>query len=315
MNPFCPPGLQGNPHQPLRPWDDGLDCHTAYYVPVDHTQRAFEQFTELAGDAADLFAVGRLVIAAGPQGCGKTSLLNRCVWHLRESAASGVRTRLLVVDLTDECSDNQPVPERIRHVATMLIDELENMPRAPFDAAVVAELRVRLDDGERGPARMYRQLSTQLGRLGEQGNPTAVAVLLPASADLVDELAQYAGLVGPRLVFLGESSYLVDEADLRARIKRVLRANPVVLQLGPLRKDDCVRFTDNRMALHDGGGAPPLHPEVVATLNTSEAPFTVLHVQKILHGLYEFVLGREDRPEVVTQEHLTQYLLESWRWS
>ncbi|HEY0698402.1 MAG TPA: hypothetical protein VGD43_11405, partial [Micromonospora sp.] len=71
----------GRLDQPLNPWRQPQDAN---YAPVGGAARAFETFVERISGPDAGARPGHLVLVSGDTGCGKTSLLHRCVDYLRQ---------------------------------------------------------------------------------------------------------------------------------------------------------------------------------------------------------------------------------------
>jgi ABC-type uncharacterized transport system fused permease/ATPase subunit len=78
LNPFALLQLPGR--HPLCPWR--LEQHIDYYSSVDHIGAAIKHF-ETAINSWNTSATGNAVFVSGDDGCGKSSLIHRCVHALR----------------------------------------------------------------------------------------------------------------------------------------------------------------------------------------------------------------------------------------
>jgi hypothetical protein len=300
-NPFLVPGMTANPYQPLRPWDEPE--HAGYYVAVDRTGSAFAEFTEKVADPLSLVTYGRLVVVLGGQGCGKTSLVNRCAaWVQTSLADHGVTP--MIFDLTRTSRDSQPTPERMSAVCAMIIDQLELDQRlAP---PVLAELRSR----QRSPDPMYHYLSLALDRLAARGGtPLAAVVLLPPSQELRMEILEYARVVRPRLVFFAESSYLDPQGSWQAGLDRASPAPPIALTVGGLEPEDGWLYAQARLRGHDGGKPVPIvRRETMDRVVRAPGPsLTIEQLLRLLFGVYDEVLARPAPAAEVTFEDITEY--------
>jgi hypothetical protein len=297
-NPFCLPGLEANPHLPLR-WPD----HARFHVDADKIWTALSQFEDAAGSGS-LVRQGRLVVATGPKGSGKTSLISRCAATLQASLRAA-DTNVVVVDLR-AIVPGLPVPERAQRAARRLIDILE------IKGHLGAERMALLREATGDPARLYPQLSLVLEDMAEQDD-LAMAILLPAWDDRVPlELDTYAPLVGPRLVFFAESSHphRVEEWQFRSGDGALIW--PLVLRVGKLKKTDCDRFATSRLAEDDVSTAPPIEEVTMEWLDGQCDSLTLERLQKLLHGVYEFVMRMPHPPAQVTRQHIDDYLISHW---
>lgn len=80
-SPFQVPGTSdvASTDHYLRPWE--YPQHSSYFVDIDNTEQAYHSFIDVASHWKIPFS-GQSVVVAGHDGCGKTSLLNRCAAYL-----------------------------------------------------------------------------------------------------------------------------------------------------------------------------------------------------------------------------------------
>lgn len=302
MNPFVLPGMRENPYQPLRPWKE--PAHHDYYVRVDRTEEAYSEFTQRI-DGPESLTHGRLVVVIGGQGCGKSSLVNRCAaWVHNVLRADGITPE--IIDLTMECADNQSITDRMRHICRLITDELALRRR--MNRGTLSELKARQDS----PEQLYRYLSGVLDLAA--GTGLALVVLLPPSQDLEEEIVRYAGLVHPRLVFFAESSYLEATGGWRAELDRATRnrpAPPIVLTVGTLVAGDGSRFAAARLKPPDGGmspGMPDLSQDAMTRWAEARgAAVSVDQMNRMLIGVYQWILKQATPVEEVTYDHIAEY--------
>jgi energy-coupling factor transporter ATP-binding protein EcfA2 len=303
MNPYLLPGTANRPHAPLCPFE--TTEHEKYYVPVDNTQVAFERFREEIGDAESLRQEGRLVVATGQQGCGKTSLINRCATWLAEALPHGE-----IISLVDESSASDPIEHRLTLVYECLLADLAE--RRVLTTEQLQELAERRDNLELG----YRTLSSRLDALESD---LVLIVVLPPSEDLVREIEHYARFARRKILFFAESSY-VDYVDRHwAQIRRACRAEPVLLKVGPLEDGDGWLFAQSRQELHpDAGVYPKVSEETMLRVTTRGYPTSIGQLQTLLHGVYEDLRRRspEDlalRSPELSYEEITDYFFRLMR--
>jgi hypothetical protein len=300
MNPFALPGMRDNPYQPLRPWKE--PAHHDYYVRVDRTEEAYSEFKQRV-DGPESLTHGRLVVVIGGQGCGKSSLVNRCAaWAHSVLRAGGITAE--IIDLTMECEDNQSIRDRMTQVCSLITGELALGRR--MSRGILSELKARQDS----PELLYRYLSGVLNLAAGEG--LALVVLLPPSHDLEEEIVRYAGLVHPRLVFFAESSYLEDRGDWRVKLERATRARPappIVLTVGMLQNDDCWRFAHDRLERHDEDRMIPRVSETTMSrvVQARRTAWTIEQLQRLLFGVYGEILQRSAPVTEVTFEDITEY--------
>lgn len=299
-NPFCLPGQEANPYQPLQAPE-----HERFYVDVDRTREAFEQFRRV-GQSGDLVTQGRLVVVSGMKGSGKTSLIRRCAAALRTSSAQE-DTGVVIADLTG-LGAGMTIPDRLQAVAQELVDILED------ETGLGPEALSPLRDVGVTPERLYRKLSRLLNAAARRGDGSLlVAVQLPASdARSAEEMAAYALLTSPRVVFFAESPYLHLQPGWESKLSSSAPTLPLMLHLGPLKEADCGIFAANRFAEDDVASAPPIEEVAMRWLDQYHGALTLERLQKLLHGVYEWVLGMPDLPDSVTRQHFNDYMLNHW---
>jgi hypothetical protein len=278
VNPFPLPGWESTPMRPLRPWH--RQEHRAYYVPVDGTESAFQQFQQEIGDLTGLLEYGRLVLVTGESGCGKTALVNRCAdWVVGELAGLGMRG--VVVDLTGclpadhELSIDQRAVEVCDRMFDLLVDH---------DA-----LRVEAADRLAGDRDVPRRVFPRLGR--SLRAEIALIVLLPSPNELVDEVIRYARVFSSaKVLFLAESAYF--GPDEVADVVRQLETwvPPITLYVGPLDPGDAQRFAEDRLSRHaEAGRFPGLSDDAIELV--AKHCQSIAMLQRFLHGTYQHKLG------------------------
>jgi energy-coupling factor transporter ATP-binding protein EcfA2 len=221
VNPFLVPRTGPRSRQPLCPWR--VPEHESYYVPVDGTESGFQEFGDALSDYESVERAGRLVLVYGESGCGKTSLINRCVSRLVDTLPAGIAP--IIVDLTRVSSSTKTVPQRMREVCAELTAYLSDRE--------LAEAPVPPPGPDTSLRTVYRRISEALRRL-----PAVLIVLLPPTGDSVGELAEYADLVQPRIVFFAESSEVEAVKKTLDGMHPTLRDELIVLQVGPLEPED-----------------------------------------------------------------------------
>lgn len=231
MNPYQVPG----PDAPLCPFH--TPEHERYYVPVDNTQEAYEQFQQQMGDLRSLRDEGRLVVVSGQRGCGKTALINRCATWLQKSLGDlGVEG--MIFPLTHEGLENQPIDHRKNHIFQCIIDDLWRCGRLSEDDRTKG-----LREGRDSLDIAYRYLS------GVLADNLVTIALLPPSMDLIKEVEDYAKYARKRIVFFVESSFVDKIEKSWPDICNAGRTTPVRLEVGPLRAHDGWLFTRARQEL------------------------------------------------------------------
>lgn len=299
VNPFLVPGLEENPQAPLRPFE--LPVHEEFYVPVDRTEQAFQEFVEHTRTPAALRDTGRLVVALGPTGCGKTALVNRCVADLvRRLAADGRRAR--VFDLTREAHLLATIEARVGMVCARLLDDVR--AAGLIDDARRDRLRDRMADD---PARVYPALSSMV----EDADRVVLVVLLPPTRELVGELEMYAGWARRGIVFFAETSAEPEYGTVSGRVAAQSQVPPVLLRVGPLRAEDGHLFTRSRLARHHGTGGLPTVSEQTMREVTGTGRVSIAGLQKLLFGIYQQFLTMTAPPAELTADRIARYWLET----
>ncbi|MET9225514.1 hypothetical protein [Lentzea sp. NPDC003310] len=246
-------------------------------MPVDHTLAAFEQFKDAIGDASLIRVTGRLVVAVGWDGCGKTSLLNRCATHLKTVLRGQGKGQCLVLSFVDACRDSDSVEVRENAVYECLIDELEN--RDMIKPHHREKLRGR--DLKLG----YLYLSKFV--LGD----TVVVLLLPR-VEIEQEVEDYAHWTHKNIVFLVESRQIEAVRAHWPKIRDACRGStPVQLEVGKLEPDDGWAFVQARNCHSaDGEKHPFVSQETIrAVIRAKE--FSIGELHNLLYGLFEEILA------------------------
>lgn len=280
-NPFWVPGMGVNPYQPLTPWDEAEQGK--YYVAVDHTEEAYRQFLrEVDNDSLRLRKYGRLVVVFGSRGCGKTSLINRCVAWIAEHVRTADKARLtrtIIINQTRSGDhDDESFRDRSARICQAVID------RVTFDLSLDSKVVEELRDRTTPPASRYEMLSNTLNRISTE--QSAILVILLPPTDLAEEIAMYANMVQPRLIFCVEGPPL--DASTRWQNLAGRPDPPIALRVNPLRPTDPALFARERFARHHSGApVPTVGEDVMTALETSPAVRTIDALVRLMHGLYE----------------------------
>jgi archaellum biogenesis ATPase FlaH len=304
-NPFHIPGLDDNPIKPLCPWDEDTPEHEKYYAPIDHTQDAYDRFTESMANPHAVRRNGRLVLVAGQSGCGKTSLMNRCVNWLRAYMKTQHKVRVAIVDLTTASSVTDTVDERMVEVSRRLAQEvtMENL--------VSADNHAMINQNRESCADLLPLLEKRLN------DKLVLAVLLPpiellVNADAVArEIGEYSRLVRGKIVFFVEVTLADDQVSRLAAVKAPAAREPMILHVQPLKDGDGVVFSDIRLSLHkESGGFPQMTDDAKKKLSENKS-LSVRSLQKHLYGMYEERRTKNDRytaSDTVSFQDITDYL-------
>lgn len=298
MNPYLVPGLEARPDGPLCPFH--VPDHERYYVPVDNTQEAFEQFQEQMGDLLGLRDEGRLVVVSGQRGCGKTALINRCASWLRDTLGPrAIEGKIL--PLTQECLDSQSIKRRMNHVFQCVVDDLWRHKRLSKEDHIRGLKEQRDDLGI-----AYRYLSSVLD------DDLVTIVLLPPSEDLVKEVSEYAKYARKNIVFFVESSYVNYMENFWPSIREASRMPPIRLDVGLLGERDGWRFAQARQEHYSDAETFRRVSETTMLRVTEDWKTSIGQLQALLFGVYrelndESSLAGKVISDEVTYGEITNY--------
>lgn len=305
INPFGIPG-QASPLNPLNPVADSQ--HDGLFVDVDNSKQAFEEFQSILGSDHAFDRGGAMAIAVGDRRFGKTALLNRCAfWLKREiekrSAAAGAKKKAHIVDLrflasVEGLGSNVPARERVDTVCHHLMKKLhgDRQLAEPWS-----------EDAQRDASHVLPYLADVLAR------NVVVIVMLPPTADVIDELVSYANLVPRKVVLLAETSFAGRLEEYGGKLKRAATV-PVQLHLGTLRPEDGEKFYNERRARHTSdrtvAEAAPADLRWLITVK----PTSVGEFQEFLHELYEKEIQRRPPAQQLTREVITEFYISRTRF-
>jgi hypothetical protein len=277
VNPFHVPSTGPRSLAPLRPWKE--HDHVDFYVPVDQTLAAFHEFGRRLHEDGPVQARGRLVVVIGEKGCGKTSLINRCVHHLVTTAAAG--TQLLVADVCRESVSVDSVEARMNELAERVVDDLRAQ-------RVFSEDWLSAFEDQLTASAVYRLLGNWLAQHGDM-----LAVLLPPTELLFTELEQYALMARERMIFFAESADH-DEVDTALEQMRAADRDEVVrLQVHPLNKGDGWRFAQARLNGYRGSQpVPGVSETTMEALQELRNDMSLEELQTVLFEVWEDVAHR-----------------------
>jgi hypothetical protein len=288
-NPFSLPG-RVDPREPLDP-RDGRDTDELYLDDMDNTGAAYRKFRDEFANPKDLQRRGRLVIATGPEGCGKTALINRCAWWAR-SELERVGLTAAVVDARGDVIESQPFEVRVQSVCRRLADRLRHW-----------NLLQRSEEFQR-----YREIPEDVcSYLTDYLVPDTVVIVLLPPSEVKAELVRYAGLSREKLMFFAE----VREREQLDAVAETLRLpggrRATLLEVGPLAEAHGWLFVDNRMrrsGLRDS--VPPLTEDTMRQMTGGRA-ISIGELQGLLYELYEEALASTPPPSEVTWDYIKQF--------
>jgi hypothetical protein len=304
-NPFRVPGLEEDPTRPLCPWDEDTAEHEEYYVDVDTTAKSYADFTMHMSNPDRLLKNGRLVLVAGQEGCGKTSLINRCA-HWLMTTVPALRSQLAtrVIDLTKATSDNETVHERMAQTSRRLADEVRM--RRLVEGEPLADIMTSRDR----PNDLYPQLS---GLLNER---LILIVLLPpinllvATEDVMVEMVNYNRLVGAKLVLFIEVTVAEGQTDRLSSVRAHGATPPIVLPVSQLRHEDGELFSTARLSRHQDTAVFPQMTNDAKEKIVDRPTRSVKSLQKLLYQVYEerrLSNSRYSQQDHVTYADITDY--------
>lgn len=282
MNPYrIPP--EGSGLGPLCP--HAHPEHEQYYVPVDHTFTAFEAFKKALGkDLTVLRSEGRLAVALGWDGCGKTSLLNRCAAWVREMLGTDCH----VVSLVKVCRESETVEVRQNKVFQSLIYDLGHRGLLTSDQRREMTEALNKNNFDVG----YHYAS----RYVLEPQNAVLVILLPRS-EIPPEVENYARWAHPNLLFLAESR-MVDGVRSHWPVIQGNRNSsmPIRLDVGTLVEDDGWKFVQARNGdQKDASDYPFVSKETVQRV-TEERTLSIGELHDLLHGMYQELLEKSAEP-------------------
>ena len=219
----------------LCPWKDEGD--EAYFADVDGTQKAFEEYADLAKRQVH-FANGSFHITVGPEGCGKTSLINRCAAHFRgvNNSASDQEQATIIIDVSKDVPASVAVRDKAEEVWQIVLDDLADHVPTLTKVQVEAITKEGISFSS-----SLRQLSRCLAT-----NGSSLAIILP-SIEIDKEVDAYFDLVKSNVALFAETT---DErvAEYCSRVYGSKSdATAQVMRLKPLSVDDGRTFVANRL--------------------------------------------------------------------
>jgi hypothetical protein len=290
INPFLVPKQQRQ-EDPLRPWD--IPEHEECYVDVDGVNEAYEEFQGEFTDA-DLSRNGRLVIASGPRGCGKSSLINRAGMWLRDHLETGGK-RGVIIDLTNACGPQHDTEQRLTLTRHRLIKMLER------ENALPDSVRERPQD-DLAVELTYGDISLGLA------DDLVLLILLPRS-EVIEELVRYSALAFANIVLFGEIDSTTDVQRYRGEMSANGRP-PVEMPVGILEIDDFWEYAKARQTRPDGSRIKgPTTEEEMQKLRTGEPEFwSIKRLHMLVAGAYEAKLkATQARVDTLTSMEIQVY--------
>ena len=247
-------GLVDEYLQPLCPLH--IDGHEHRYLAIDSSEERFNDFTRTFADPASSMDKGHLVVVTGDRGYGKTSLIQRCAFWLREQAKS--HCKVVVADFSDErWPSTDTEEERLRRTFDWIMDEL----RDTLERDEVTQIRGYADMME-----SYRDLGRVLrDRVGSNGDaaPPVLLIVLLQGYPRPPELEQYYMLARPGMLFFAELFESEDMAKMAEMMPRFNKHGTDVhlLAMDELKSGDADLLVD--WIRQYGGNWPDVPREIV----------------------------------------------------
>lgn len=299
INPFLLPQCGNGKPQLLCPWR--IPDHSEYYAAIKGTERPFDEFVASVNDMAVLSDDGQMVLAVGGHGCGKTSLINRCVRHVQLMLPK--EARALVVPVSNPIGGPTGLTNRMKFVCEAITDGLES-DRVVATPEQIGRLNAVVDQ----PDRFYR-------KLGDTLDDAIVLIVLLPSTDLLDEILTYAQLVPRKTLLLIESASFSTKEDVfrPAGIKSV--AAPMTLEVERIRLDEIRTFVRHRLdhPRHQGMVYPNVSDKALEWVRTLGFPYTIGLLQNVFASLYARLLenGADyDPSRDVTEQEITRMTMD-----
>ncbi|MET9630498.1 hypothetical protein ABZX92_23805 [Lentzea sp. NPDC006480] len=250
-------------------------------MAVDHTETAFTAFQESLGeDLTTLHDDGRLTVALGWDGCGKTSLLNRCAAWVKAELGKSCH----ILSLADAGRDNEPREDRENRVFKLLIHEFRD--RDLLDDNQHAELTEALDKGDLNFGYLYAS------KYVLKPKNLVLVVLLPRT-EIPLEVENYARWAYPYIVFLAESRKVESVNEHWSAIESAHNsALPIRLKVGTLDNGDGWAFVQSRKGDRTDAPNYPFVSEETIRRVTEARTLSIGELHKLLYGTYQEVLKK-----------------------
>jgi len=130
MNPFKAPNIDHTSNSsPLNPCE--CDDHENYYAPVDNTQVAFEDYKDYLNAFSNI-PQRHAVLFHGETGCGKTSLMNRCLKLYQDTTwnLNGDKLIPYIIDVRSENLLAKSAEEKVTAILDHIYVTLDEKPIA-----------------------------------------------------------------------------------------------------------------------------------------------------------------------------------------
>lgn len=300
-NPFCIKGRSARQPGPLCPW--AIAEHSSEYLPIDKTEEAYLDFDRRLAELSAEEPIA--VVVYSEDGCGKTSLIHRCVSRLQSQRLEVLRRKAAIIDRSSEtvagivqirkCEDTaNGVIRFLSEVEGFLpSDVIKHLPDVPVNSDEVM-LRKVLDD-----------VARKLLKAGLE-----IIVIAP-KVELADELFLYLSIFQrPGVTIFLETE---DDEVFRAATRRKSQtARPLIpLAIGALNVEDGWTFVRARLGRRAAGSASPTFSKVgvdqYMTIRSVETGVSVGELESVCIALYDEAV-RSERTEIKYEQFAEYYV-------
>jgi hypothetical protein len=286
-NPFCVPGCTTDEPGPLNPWKERR--HMNYYVGVDHTEQAFQEFVRNF-TSWNVSSSGAVVLVHGEDGCGKTSLVHRCTSRSSE-LLSKEPYRVEIIDRSEERLGGHPIVRKCEDVVSAVLRDirlannflpeniLKHLPLLP-SRADENDLRRVMDD-----------VAAYLRRANR------ILVVIPPKIELYAELQMYLSIFtrGCLMVIMETNDEGVRQAVERWN-KNSVNRRILNLGVGPLEPDQGWAFVQARMQTLTGGYSVPAFDPIAVNKymenRCHHARVSIRELERVCMRLYEDAINQ-----------------------
>lgn len=287
---------------PLKPWK--YSGHPKLYVDVDNSELAFAEFRKFSHEI-EPFVQSICVLVSGPDGCGKTSLIHRCVSQLLSSKPTAYE-HVVVVDRSAELSGPQSALGKCEDIASALVRDLKSANGA-------------LGEGARG----------KLAQIDAGMTEAALRYALRDVAAIAAENRCLVLLILPRIEVRDEARLMVSafcqtnialfvetrQTDVAAYAVDQIPSDPslgtVHLQVGPINSEHAWRYVAARMdPVGRDERVPKFSKDVVNRFmaeRTSGSAVSIREVQRVFSSLFHAAVEAE-KTEITFDDFARLYI-------
>ncbi|MEV5408142.1 hypothetical protein AB0K60_04760 [Thermopolyspora sp. NPDC052614] len=305
--------------EPLCPWR--FHGHELLYADVDDTAAAFQHFVEDGPGVIDILEKGHLVVVNGVEGSGKTTLIHRCVDHMRDKLAEwrsqsgqdatpapgglwSIKPRVPGISVVDLSRESRKVAYD---------DNGRLCPLSAINQAIFKKVaRSVQSDMEPHDERIQNMLDRHGSKLTDMyeefaevlrdRNSFALIILpfIPLGSERVhrDYLRAHLTFSAPRIVFFAETvgTGLKDMMEVAPSDQD--RQLVTHLSIGKLKNGDCDRFIGARTGhAHQRPDHVRVAPAVIANASKDIENRTVRWLQIVFYSLSKAAIG-DNRDEI-----------------